>query len=175
MQDPKTKETIQKAVYEAVELIGGIQRPTVKSPDAMGRSRIITSALEGTCHGPGYNTDFDKGAPTYFRYPIEGFGGGQHSFPGTAYAVLYSLQRTSGRTCDFKTYSDTEVLVASIDVMDWIETVLMEIDGTRQSPYDLEYSKVSLDLESMKITTTSRTTELVKVTFESLQKLPSCF
>lgn len=54
--------------------------------------------------------------------------------------------------------------MATTDVIDWIETVLMEIDGTRQSPYDIEYSKVSLDLESKKITTTSRTTELIKTT-----------
>ena len=47
--------------------------------------------------------------------------------------------------------------------MEWIETVLMEVNGTKQSPFDIEYSKVNLDLDSMKITTTSRTTDLVKV------------
>ena len=47
--------------------------------------------------------------------------------------------------------------------MEWIETVLMEVNGTKQSPFDIEYSKVNLDLDSMKITTTSMTTDLVKV------------
>ena len=47
--------------------------------------------------------------------------------------------------------------------MEWIETVLMEVNGTKQSPFDIEYSKVNLDLDSMKITTTTRTTDLVKV------------
>ena len=49
------------------------------------------------------------------------------------------------------------------DVMEWIETILMEINGTRQSPFDIEYSKVSLNPDSMKITTTTRTTNLVYV------------
>ena len=47
--------------------------------------------------------------------------------------------------------------------MEWIETVLMEVNGTKQSPFDIEYSKVNLDLDYMKITTTTRTTDLVKV------------
>ena len=47
--------------------------------------------------------------------------------------------------------------------MEWIETVLMEVNGTKQSPFDIEYSKVNLDLDSMIITTTTRTTDLVKV------------
>ena len=50
------------------------------------------------------------------------------------------------------------------DVMEWIETVLMEINGTKQSPFDIEYSKINLDLDAEKITTTTRTTNLVKVT-----------
>ena len=49
------------------------------------------------------------------------------------------------------------------DVMEWIETVLMEINGTKQSPFDIEYSKINLDLDAEKITTTTRTTDLVKV------------
>ena len=49
------------------------------------------------------------------------------------------------------------------DVMEWIETVLMEIKGTKQSIFDIEYSKVNLELDSVKITTTTRTTDLVKV------------
>ena len=53
--------------------------------------------------------------------------------------------------------------------MEWIETVLMEVNGTKQSPFDIEYSKVNLDFDSMKITTTSRTTDLVKVSY--FQKL----
>ena len=47
--------------------------------------------------------------------------------------------------------------------MEWIETVLMEVNGTKQSPFDIEYSKVNLDLDSMIVTTTTRTTDLVKV------------
>lgn len=121
------------------------------------------SALEGTCHGPGTPSDYDKGAPTYFRYPIETSGGGQHSHPGTAYAVLYSLQRNAGKFCDFKSYTDTEVLVAMTDVMEWIEVVSMEINGTKQSIFDIEYSKVALDLQAMRVTTTQQTTELLKV------------
>ena len=34
---------------------------------------------------------------------------GQDQYPGNAYAVLYSLQKMSGRFCDFKTFRDTEV------------------------------------------------------------------
>ena len=49
------------------------------------------------------------------------------------------------------------------DVMEWIETVLMEVKGTKQSPFDIEFSKVNLDLDAMKVTTTTRTTDLVKV------------
>jgi len=43
------------------------------------------------------------------RYPIKTTSTGQNEEPGNAYAVLYSLQQISGRRCDFKTYSDTEV------------------------------------------------------------------
>ena len=125
--------------------------------------------MEGTCHGPGKIEDFDKGAPTYFRYLIDKTGTGQDSHPGSAHAVLYSLQKIEGRFCDFKTYTDTEVLVAMTDVMEWIETVLNEIDGTRRSPYDTQYSKIDLNFESMKITTTSRTTALVKTTTDFQQ------
>ena len=63
--------------------------------------------------------------------------------------------------CFFKNV--LQVLVATTDVMEWIETVLMEVNGTKQSPFDIEYSKVNLDLDYMKITTTTRTTDLVKV------------
>ena len=51
----------------------------------------------------------NQGAPTYFRYDIEKARSGQSVSPGSAHAVLYSLQRTGGRFCDFKTYTDTEV------------------------------------------------------------------
>ena len=34
---------------------------------------------------------------------------GQSREPGTSFAVLYSLQRMVGRTCQFETYTDTEV------------------------------------------------------------------
>ena len=65
--------------------------------------------MEGICHGSGVTSDLDKGAPTYFRYDIEKANSGQSVSPGSAHAVLYSLQRTGGRFCDFKTYTDTEV------------------------------------------------------------------
>ena len=64
--------------------------------------------MEGVCHGAGEVRDQDKGTPTYFRYPIEQ-SGGQNIHPGSDHAVLYSLQRTTGRSCDFQTYTDTEV------------------------------------------------------------------
>lgn len=108
-------------------------------------------------------SDLDKGSPTYFRYPIEKSSNGQDASPGTAYAVLYSLQKIGGRFCDFKTYTDTEVLVAMDDVMDWITTVIMEINGTKGTPYDVDYTKVNLNMESMIVTTTTRTTNLDKV------------
>ena len=69
---------------------------------------LTDRVLEGTCHGAGDVRDQDIGTPTYFRYPIEE-SGGQNKHPGSAHAVLYSLQRTTGRSCDFKTYKDTEV------------------------------------------------------------------
>ena len=43
------------------------------------------------------------------RYPISDSWLGGDEEPGNAYAVLYSLQRTAGRKCDFKTYTDSEV------------------------------------------------------------------
>ena len=70
--------------------------------------------MEGACHGAGVMNDYDKGAPTYFRFPIEKAEHGQGAYPGTAYAVLYSLQRTTGRFCDFKTYTDTEVKMYTV-------------------------------------------------------------
>ena len=70
---------------------------------------MIFRALEGTCHGSGVDTDLDKGAPTYFRYDVEKTSSGQAMSPGSAHAVLYSLQKIGGRFCDFKTYTDTEV------------------------------------------------------------------
>ena len=66
--------------------------------------------MEGTCHGAGDNLDYDHGAPTYFRHPVEQ-SGGQNIHPGSAHAVLYSLQRITGRSCDFQTYTDTEVKI----------------------------------------------------------------
>ena len=69
--------------------------------------------MEGVCHGAGRIEDDDIGTPTYFRYPIEQ-SGGQNIHPGSAHAVLYSLQRTTGRSCDFKTYTDTEVSFSKI-------------------------------------------------------------
>ena len=47
--------------------------------------------------------------------------------------------------------------------MEWIETVIMEVDGTKFTAYDIEYSKIFLDFETLEITTTRRTTDLVKV------------
>ena len=147
--------------------------------------------MEGTCHGSGVDTDLDKGAPTYFRYDVEKTSSGQAMSPGSAHAVLYSLQKIGGRFCDFKTYTDTEVwffspiisvansismilnwtpcmqvLIAMDDVMEWIETVLMEVDGVRGSEYDISFSKVFLNLDRTKITTTTRTTNLDTVWFQ---------
>ena len=53
-----------------------------------------------------------------------------------------------------------QVLIAMDDVMEWIETVLMEVDGVRGSEYDVSFSKVFLNLDRTKITTTTRTTNL---------------
>ena len=53
-----------------------------------------------------------------------------------------------------------QVLIAMDDVMEWIETVLMEVDGVRGSEYDISFSKVFLNLDRTKITTTTRTTNL---------------
>ena len=53
-----------------------------------------------------------------------------------------------------------QVLIAMDDVMEWIETVLMEVDGVRGSEYDIRFSKVFLNLDRTKITTTTRTTNL---------------
>ncbi len=48
------------------------------------------------------------------------------------------------------------------DVMQWIEKVTMELD--RMSVYyDINYSKIFMDLEEMKVTTTSRSTKLIEV------------
>ena len=46
-----------------------------------------------------------------FRYPVRDSWLGGDEEPGNAYAVLYSLQRTAGRKCDFKTYTDSEVSI----------------------------------------------------------------
>ena len=46
--------------------------------------------------------------------------------------------------------------------MQWIEKVTMELD--RMSVYyDINYSKIFMDLEEMKVTTTSRSTKLIEV------------
>ena len=50
-----------------------------------------------------------KCSSIWFRYPIRHSWLGGDEEPGNAYAVLYSLQRTAGRKCDFKTYTDSEV------------------------------------------------------------------
>ena len=82
--------------------------------------------MEGICHGSGVTSDLDKGAPTYFRYDIEKANSGQSVSPGSAHAVLYSLQRTGGRFCDFKTYTDTEVCILLFSifyVLNWYITL----------------------------------------------------
>ena len=56
------------------------------------------------------------------------------------------------------------------DVMQWIETVLMEVDGIRGSEYDISFSKVFLNLDRIKITTTIRTTVLQTVSSDFLSK-----
>lgn len=121
-------------------------------------------ALEGICHGSGVLSDPDKGAPTYFRYPVDKSGTGQGTHPGSSYAILYSLQKVGGRFCDFKTYTDTEVLVATDDIMEWIEAIVVEIEGTQRTLFDIEYSKIEMNLDSMIVTTTSRTTNLARTT-----------
>ena len=125
---------------------------------------IFLRALEGICHGSGVQSDPDKGAPTYFRYPVDSTGTGQGTHPGSSYAILYSLQKVGGRFCDFKFYTDTEVLIATDDVMEWIEEVVMEIKGTERTLFDIEYSKIEMNLQSMIVTTTSRTTNLAITT-----------
>lgn len=65
-----------------------------------------------------------------------------------------------------------QVLIAMDDVMQWIETVLMEVDGIRGSEYDISFSKVFLNLDRIKITTTIRTTVLQTVSSDFLSK---CF
>ena len=47
--------------------------------------------------------------------------------------------------------------------MQWIETILMEVEGIRGSEYDIRYSKVSLNFQDMTVTTTTRTTDLIRV------------
>ena len=47
--------------------------------------------------------------------------------------------------------------------MEWIETILMEVEGIRGSQYDIRYSKVSLNFQDLTITTTTRTTDLIRV------------
>ena len=63
-----------------------------------------------------------------------------------------------------------QVLIAMDDVMQWIETVLMEVDGIRGSEYDISFSKVFLNLDRIKITTTIRTTVLQTVSSDFLSK-----
>ena len=95
---------------------------------------------------------------------MDSTGTGQGTHPGSSYAILYSLQKVGGRFCDFKSYTDTEVLIATDDVMEWIEEVIMEIRGTERTLFDIEYSKIEMNLQSMIVTTTSRTTNLAKTT-----------
>ena len=49
------------------------------------------------------------------------------------------------------------------DIMEWIEKVTMELDGMK-SFYDINYAKVFMDLDQMKVATTTRTTKLIEVT-----------
>ena len=63
-----------------------------------------------------------------------------------------------------------QVLIAMDDVMQWIETVLMEVNGIRGSEYDISFSKVFLNLDRIKITTTIRTTVLQTVSSNFLSK-----
>ena len=91
-------------------------------------------------------------------------GTGQGTHPGSSHAILYSLQKVGGRFCDFKAYTDTEVLVATDDIMEWIEAIVVEIEGTQRTLFDIEYSKIEMNLDSMVVTTTSRTTNLARTT-----------
>ena len=56
-----------------------------------------------------------------------------------------------------------KVLIATKDIMEWIEAVLMEVNGTKHSVFDIEYTKIPMDFEFLDVTTTRRTTDLVKV------------
>ena len=92
----------------------------------MKSSTFLFSALDGVCHGAGGESEYDNGPPTFFRYfsksekqefsrylflryPVRETWTGQDREPGNSYAVLYSLQRMTGRFCDFSKYHDTEV------------------------------------------------------------------
>ena len=111
---------MKRVIYQVVEYINGMQWPRVWARDSNGLMRTIFMSLEGTCHRARATCDRDNGAPTYFRYTVQKMSTGQDKEPGNAYMVLYSLQRVTGRSCDFKTYVDTEVLIVTNDVMEWI-------------------------------------------------------
>ena len=55
-------------------------------------------------------------------------------------------------------------MIATDDIMEWIESILVEIKGTQRTLFDIEYSKIEMNLESMVVTTTSRTTNLARTT-----------
>jgi len=55
-----------------------------------------------------------------------------------------------------------KVLIATSEIMEWIETVLMEQEKMR-SVFDINKSKVLISLDKLAITTTRRTTALVYV------------
>ena len=60
------------------------------------------------------------------------------------------------------------------DVMEWIEKILMELDGMKTF-YDISYSKMVLNLEDLVVTTTTRTTELKKVAWLPLLWIATLF
>ena len=88
---------------------------------------------------------------------------GQDAEPGAALAVLYSLQGMIGRTCDFLSYTDKEILIAHKDVLEWINHVIGELPKWDEYyPRDTYQVRINLGKEhhrpSVRTTTIASTT-----------------
>lgn len=59
-------------------------------------------------------------------------------------------------------HENLKVLIATDDVMEWMETVLMEKEKIG-SHFDMSWSRISMDFERVKVKTTRSTAELFKV------------
>ena len=70
-----------------------------------------------------------------------------------------SISRHVAQKGSFIVANSKKVLIAVDDVMEWIDLVVSEIEGMN-STYDLMDYRVFMDLERLKITTTTRTTNL---------------